>query len=327
MTDTTPASSHSHDITTLLDPLRAADAALALRVKALEDKVTPPVDPPPVDPPPVTGKVVQFPGTGARTSAAFLALVADLSIDSIEWAPGTYPWASAVLVVARPATRPLLVFTRGAVVWDGTGTANTPPWYVGNAAGAKAAYITFDARAFGGSFTAANYRLGKVGLIFARNFDHIAFHGIKLVNVGGDLAVEPTGVLGPQHTHGVYLKTDPAWRSQWWASDDWEVIGPANRMLNGLQIDGSGGGVDHVHATGWKVENLHRWLYLWGIATDAIIDGWTGKNSDATVDNYSATNAAGKVSNCHATNCGPLAPGSGYWKAGTLGTDGGNTAT
>jgi hypothetical protein len=130
--------------------------------------------------PPPTGKVVAFNGGSA---SAFVTLCKDLTIDVIEMAGGTYPGWAAFLDVDRTSAHPLLIRPKAgaAVVWDGTGTTNTPPFRIGWST--KASYITFDPAGTGGSFTAQNYKLGKAGLIMGRYFDHLTFNGLIVRNV------------------------------------------------------------------------------------------------------------------------------------------------
>jgi hypothetical protein len=275
---------------------------------------------PPPTPPPPTGTVVQFPGTGPATPAALGVLMADLTTDIIEIAAGTYARWAMFLDVARPSTHPLLVrpASGAAVIWDGTGTDNTPPFRIGW--DSLASYITFDPAGTGGSFKIQNYRIGAAGLVMGRYTDHITFNGVIVRGCYG------SGT--PQVSHCIYLLTDGVHRGQHWTSNDWDVVGPSSRNLCGFQTDTSSGtnSYDHVTANGWTVSLLHRAMFLWSNPTDVNIDGWTIANCNSTVDNY-PNHAQGVVSNCHATGSGPLAPGSGDWRVGSLTDGGGNTAS
>jgi hypothetical protein len=325
----TDSSSHTHNLTETDAALAAVTdtmSGLATRVGSLEARVAkleaaPPVDPPPVDPPPVTGKVAKLPA--GASAAAFLALAKDLSIDVIELAAGTYP-GLGFPDVDRTSAHPLLVRPApgAAVIWDGTGTINAPLARIGWSS--KASYITFDPAGTGGSFTAQNYKLGKAGLVMGRSFDHITFNGLIVRNVEGGFG---DGIPGQQqHTHAVYLMGN-AGRSKAWTSNGWDVVGPANRMLNGLQTDGSPN-ADGVTAKGWKVRSLHRAVYAWSDPTGLVIDGWDIADCNVTIDNNKGgTNAQGVVSNCKAINSGPLAVGAGWWGGTRLVSGGGNSAS
>src|ERR1700690_4490224 len=66
--------------------LEASMANGILRVAAVEAKFTPP-----------TAVVKAFPGSGANTIAAFVAMTADMTLDVIEMAAGVYPWRAVDL--------------------------------------------------------------------------------------------------------------------------------------------------------------------------------------------------------------------------------------
>lgn len=268
------------------------------------------------EPPPSSGPIAQWPGSGPATEQSLTDLMRNTSVGIIEIAAGTYGSWECYLDVARPSDNPLLVRPApgAAVVFDGTGTDNTPPFRVGWFS--TASYITFDPAGTGGSFTIRNYNIGRAGLIMVRRCDHVAFNGFRVRNV--------QGTEQPQHSHCVYIDDNTGSRTvQHWTSNNWDVVGPANRYLNGFQTDHEPSG-DHLTANNWTVSNLHRAAYLWSDPTDIQINGWTIVNCDSTFDNYPNT-AQGVISNCRATNSGPLAPGRGDWRVGALVDGGGNT--
>jgi hypothetical protein len=288
----------------------AADAVLAAAIADLAGRVTKleaPVVPPPVIPPPGQ-KVVAFSGTAAQ----LVALMADTSVDVIEMVAGTYARWSAIINVARPTTRPLLVRPAGAVIFDGTGMGGTPPFYVGW--NSLASYITFDPAGTGGSFTIQNYAIAQIGLVDAKYTDHVTFNGIVVRNC--------TGTVSPQTSHCLYVESDGTHRSKAFTANGWDVVGPTNRYLNGVQTYHAPN-VDGLTLHGWKVTNLHRAGYLYADATGVDIDGWTIADCDATFD--AQDSASGTVRNCHATNSGTTKPGSGYWTDAALVDGGGNT--
>jgi hypothetical protein len=270
--------------------------------------------------PPPTGKVVAFNGGSA---SAFVTLCKDLTIDVIEMAGGTYPGWAAFLDVDRTSAHPLLIRPKAgaAVVWDGTGTTNTPPFRIGWST--KASYITFDPAGTGGSFTAQNYKLGKAGLIMGRYFDHLTFNGLIVRNVEGGFG---DGIPGQQqHTHAVYIMGGDGKN---WTSNDWDVVGPANKMLNGFQTDGAPN-ADGLIVKGWKVSSLNRAVYAWSDPTGYVIDGWDIADCNVTIDNNKGQQAAkGVVKNCKAVRSGPLTPGQGWWGSQNgLVDGGGNTSS
>ncbi len=264
-----------------------------------------------------TPSVAQFPGNGPATATALVAMMANTNISVIEIAGGTYAGWYAFVNIDRTAAHPLLVRPApGAnVVWDGTGLNNSPPWRIGW--DSKASYITFDPAGTGGSFTIQNYVIGLAGLVMSRYTDHVTFNGVTVHGC--------YGTVSPQTSHTVYLDTDGTHRSQYWTSNNWTVIGPANRYLNGFQTE-HGPNADHVRADNWVVTSVHRAAYLYGNATDVHIDGWTISNSDGTIDNQYGDGTTGEISNSTATNSGPMQPGQGYWLNNGRVLDGGGNA-
>lgn len=302
------------------------EARLGTVLRNHSDRLAALENPGPVVTPTPTGRIVQFPGTGPATVAALLALAKDLTVGVIEWQAGTYAkWDGLRFDVARPADKPLLVRPIGAVIWDGTGTINEPPWRIGWSG--LLSNVTFDPSGTG-TFTAQNYKLGKIGIVTVRYFDTVTFNGVIVRNVEGGYG---DGVPGQQqHTHCVYVSSsndglsgNP--RSKRWTSNNWDVVGPANRMLNGFQTDHAPN-TDGVTANGWKVSSLHRAVYAYADPTNLLIDGWDIADCNATIDNYYAGAAQGIVRNCRSVRSGPMAPGQGSWKAGTL-TGTGNVAS
>ena len=294
------------DLATLLNPdpkVVGSMANVILRLAAVEAHFTPP----PVVPPPGQ-KIVPFSGTAAQ----LVALMADMTVDVIEIAAGTYPKWSVIINVARPTSRPLLVrpAAGGAVIFDGTGMGGTPPFYVGW--NSLASYITVDAAGTGGSFTIANYSIAAIGLVDAKYTDHVTFNGLIVRNCSG----------APRTSHCLYVESDGTHRSKSFTANGWDVVGPSNRYLNGVQTFHSPS-VDGLTLHGWTVSNLHRAGYIDADATGIDIDGWTIANCDATFD--AAETAAGVIKNCHATNSGSTVFGSGYLTDRALVDGGGNT--
>lgn len=267
------------------------------------------VEPTP-EPPPPTGKVVRFKG-GA---SALVTLAKDLSVDVVELDGGTYTQWVCFLDVARPADRPLLIrpVPGAAVIFDGGG-GSSPAFRIGWRT--LASYVTLE-----GPFTIQNYALGLSGLVMASWFDHVAFNGVRVRNVGG--------TESPQTTHALYVSSANEGgatghpKSHHITANGWDIVGPANRYLSGLHIYHDPN-ADHIEAKGWTVSSLHRAVYAYSDATNILIDGWSITDCNATIDNWGGT-AQGVVSNCRAVRSGPIAPGQGSWKAGPLVSGGGN---
>ena len=289
--------------------LATAIASLSARVYALEHPgvVTPPVDPP-VTPPP-TGQVVKSFNPSMGGPAELLVLAHDPKVDVIELT-GTFPRWSIMFDVGRTALNPLLIrpASGAAVVFDGGGSS-TPPFYVGWQS--PTSYVTIDAA--GGSITISSYQIKQIGLVDAKYTDHVTFNGLTIRNCGGTVSA--------QTSHCLYIESDGTHRSKAFTANGWDVIGPSNRFLNGIQTYHSPN-VDGLVAHGWKVSSLHRAAYLWADASGVDIDGWTITDCDATID--AQEQAKGTVKNCRAKNSGSISSGLGYWKTSTLLDGGGN---
>ena len=299
------------DLTTILGRLTALEGSMAnvlLRVAAVEAHFAPPA-------PPSGGVVVQFPGSGASTPAALLALMADTATDVIEIAAGTYTAWVCFVNVARPSARPLLIrpAAGAAVVWDGGG-GEDPAWRIGWSS--LASYITFDPAGTGGSFKIQNYDIGLAGLVMARYTDHVTFNGVIVRNC--------TGTVTPQTSHALYLDSDGTHRAQRWTSNNWDVVGPANKYLNGVHIYHTPS-TDHVTLHGWTASSLFRAGFLDGDATGIDVDGWTIDNCTVTFD--AVETAAGVIRNCHATSSGTTVFGAGHLTDAAITDGGGNTWT
>jgi hypothetical protein len=285
-----------------------AIAALAARVAALEGAPAPTPTPDPT-PPPVPGqKVVPFSGTAAQ----FTALIADTTVDVIEIAAGTYLRWSVILNTDRTA-RPLLVrpAAGAAVIFDGMGIS-APPFYVGW--NSLCAHVTFDPAGTGGSFTLQNYSLGQIGLVDMKHVSDVTFNAFIVRNC--------TGTVSAQTTHCLYVESDGTHRSARVTANGWNVVGPSNRYLCGVQTYHEPN-VDGLTLHGWTVTGLHRAAYLWADATGIDVDGWTISSCDATFD--AEETASGTIKNCHATNSGKTVFGSGYLTDKAIVDGGGNS--
>lgn len=288
-------------------------ANVILRLTAVEAHFTPPA-------PPSGGVIAQFPGTGPNTSAAFLALMANMNIDTIEMAAGSYTGWHLYVRLSR-AARPLLIRpAAGAAVTfagDGTGAGLL---YLGTNVGAPGYpsfatdYITMDAAGTGGSFTATGYTLGGTGLVMTGWVNHVTVNGLIVRNI--------TGAAGGSTSHCLYVNTDDTHRGQNITANGWDIAFTGSRLVNGVQTYHTPN-AQGVTLHGWTISGCHRAGYIWADGSGIDIDGWTIANCDATFDAQGT--AAGSVKNCHATNSGTTTPGSGYWTDAFLTDGGGNT--
>ena len=268
----------------------------------------PPVVPPPVIVPPPPGqKVVPFSGAQAQ----FLTLMADMTVDVIEMAAGTYSGWSLTVNINRSA-RPLLVrpASGAAVVFDG---GSSGLLYLG--LNGHASDITFDPT--GGSFTIQNRSVGSTGIVWTGYVERIRLDHFVIRNCSGAAAAS--------QGHCLYISSDGTHRAKGIIANGWDVGPSAGRSLNGLQLYHNLN-VDGVTVHDWKVSGCNRGAYLWSDATGVSVDGWTIADCNVAID--ARETAVGKVSNCHATNCaveGITKPGTGNWTDAAMVDGGGNT--
>jgi len=286
--------------------------ALAARVAALE----------PTAPPPTTGKSILFAGTAPQLNA----LVADQTIDIINFAPKTYSGFSSYIRQQR--TRPLRINMGPGVIFDG-GTAGV--FHLGTLNGSTAipmpgvptaptTDITLD---FTGSVI-QNYRLGQDGIIQTGWVERLTFIHPTIRTT--------TGITGGggnyNQSHALYCESDQNHRSVDIKAIDWDVS--ANKTINGVQTYHNPC-VNGLLVKGGTWLGLNRFALLYGDALNITVDGATITNCNATIDaaNSPTTGdqAAGVIKNTHATGSGPLAPGLGLWYSTKLLDGGGNTSS
>jgi hypothetical protein len=211
-------------------------------------------------PVPSTGVVKAFPATG--TTIQFLAALADMSIDVLELAAGTYVWSSVYINVDRTA-RPLIVRpAAGAAVAFKSSSGGL--FYFG--LGGTAKYLDFE---FAG-VTFDGYSLGSTGLVWMGNADHITFNGPTVQNcvATGD----------PINSWALYLSVDAGLSPTNIVADDWTVKG-MSRTVSALQVGHPPSTLGHVYARRWTVDSVSYAVYAYGTATDLQLDGWTVTNS------------------------------------------------
>lgn len=126
-----------------------------------------------------TGTIAQFPAGGPP--AAFLTLMADMTIDVIEMAAGTYVHWNLWFNIDR-TSRPLLIrpAAGAAVVFSGSPVNGSGLLYPGWIS--KTAYITFDPAGTGGSFEINGYGINSTALVAPAWVDHFAANGFLVRN-------------------------------------------------------------------------------------------------------------------------------------------------
>ena len=232
---------------------------------------------------PKSQKIVQFGPSG--TQAQFTALLADMSVDVIEIAAGTYTgWhiggsSQPIFAISR-AARPLLIRPApgAAVVWDGAGTAGDGWFYAGDwhtGGSTITDYITFDPTGTGGSFTLQNYALGQSGLVSTFWTDHVAFNGFRVRNVTG---------IG-QTSWAVYVSTDGTHRGSNLTFNNWDVAVPPGRSISGFQAYHATSGLPvGITLKGWTIDGAWVAMLAWGDVSGVDVENWTITNCGYAVD-------------------------------------------
>lgn len=250
--------------------------------------------------------IVQFPGSGANTTAAFLTMVADLTNDVIEMANGTYAWTDVAININR-SSRPLIIrpASGATVTFDGTGLGSgTGVFYIGadSSNGGNtglASYITF-AGLVGGvqQFVIQNYTIGQTGLIYTQWISHVEISGFKVRTCHGIAAT----------SHCLYISSDGSHAPDHVIANDWDVDPDAgSRNITGLQL---------YHPPQVLTFTALRWTInraFWGFvgrysATGVTIANWTVTNTgkfDSSSGNtgivFDCQGPAGTVSNMTST--------------------------
>jgi hypothetical protein len=256
-----------------------------------------------------------FPASGTATQ--FVALMADMTIDVIEMAPGTHSGWHLYVRLDRSA-RPLLIRPApgAAVVFQGD-SSGSGLLYLGANVGlpgyptSATAAITFDAAGTGGSFTATGYTLGATGLVYTGWVHHVAVNGLIVRNI--------TGAAGGSTSHALYVSSDDTHRSSGIVANGWDV--QLTHLVNAVQTYHNPS-VDGLQLHGWNVSGCNRAGYIWADATAVDIDGWTINSCNVTFD--AQQTAAGTVKNTRAVSSGTTTPGHGYWTDPALTAGGGN---
>jgi hypothetical protein len=245
-----------------------------------------------VPPIPGGGVIASFPTSGS-TVAAFQALVANMNIDTIEIANGTYPWTDCNLNVDRSA-RPLLVrpAAGATVTFDGTGLGSGDGVFYPGWSGGYGSYMTF-AGLVGGvqKFVIQNYNIGQTGLIHSGYISHCEFSGFKVRTC--------TGAAGGMTSHCLYISSDGTHAADHVTANDWNVQPDVtNRTLTALQLYHPPQ-VNTFTALRWNASYVH-WGFVGRYSATAVdIESWT---IDHAVIPFDSQGPAGTVKNMTSTN-------------------------
>ena len=228
---------------------------------------TPTPTPVPTPTPPPGQKVVAI--TPSSSVAQFRAAVADMSVDVITFAGGTYRWDSVEIGVDRTA-RPLVIRPAAGATVTFVGNGATTDGIIKLGSSVTARYITID------GFTFDGISLSACGVFEIRGTSHVTLRNMTFRN----------------------LKRDPAWGNpsqpyKSWAGyisgnnsnltlDYWNVIGSGRSVHSAIQIDDEshpGSRESSIHLTNITVSNVDYAFYENLPTTDLVLDGWTITNA------------------------------------------------
>jgi hypothetical protein len=222
----------------------------------------------------------------------------DNTLDVIEFAAGTFA-NFATLYLKQARTRPLLWRCQSGVIFDGGGSG-TGAIHVGTNDGpgvpAQVGQMTFD---FAGS-TLQNYNMAKFGILMAGWVDGVIFKNAKVRNVTG---------LGGSFSHVVYVESDMIHRGQGVTIQDFDIVGPTTKSINGVQVyaHDTPTGTNNVHVIGGTWSNLNRFTYAYSDGIDFLVDGVTISNVNVPIEAPALpplNQIQGIVRNTHATGSG-----------------------
>jgi len=235
---------------------------------------------------PSAGQVALFGTSGTETQ--FLALMKNMSIDTIEMAPGTYHNWHLDFNVDRTA-RPLTIKpAHGTVIFDASGSSSREgPFLAGW--GGYTAYVRFQ-----GPFVIQNYTIGQTGLVATDWVNHLTFNGFT---VRGTKAPSTNG----QTAWAVYISSDGTHHGSNLTFDDWNVDNStSDHKVSGLQLYHTPQAAG-VTALRWRVTGGYWGFVGRGNATGVKIESWTITNCTVSVD---SNGPAGIVENVHAKSSG-----------------------
>ena len=261
-----------------------ADADLSARISALEAAAAPA---PTVAP--STSKVVPFSGTQAE----FLSLVADMTVDVIEFAAGTYAWSTSNIRQNR-SSRPLTIRpAQGANVTFDLGGASS--WMrfgalVGLPGVPTEATSDLTIDATPGSITVQNLNVGKDGVVYGDWMERISVIGLRVRSVSG---------LGGSYSHCLYVGSDGTHRSKDILALGWGVL--LDKTMNFAQTYHNPN-VAGLLVKGCTASGGHTFAYVYGDGSNVVYDGNTISAFDRSFE--SAETVTGTYRNNIATSTG-----------------------
>jgi methyl-accepting chemotaxis protein len=235
--------------------------------------------------------IYSFPSSG--TLSDLLTVMADMTIDIIEMASGTYHFAGTAVNIDRSA-RPLTVRpAAGATVTFAGDVASGGQFYFG--LGGAASYITME------GFTFSGYSIGDTGIVWLGNASHITLN---------DMTVHTVTVTGsgPIYSWALYLSIDAGTSPSYIVADNWTVTG-SSQNFSALQVGHPPSGMTSVTARDWNVTEVAYAIYAYGGVSGFTLDGWliTDSVRFGTTDTvFFGPSVTGVYSNMTAVSSGDL---------------------
>lgn len=263
------------------------------------------------------GTTVDFPGTGANTEAAFLAMVADMSIDAIEIAGGTYTWDDVEIDIDRSA-RPLAIRPRAGetVTFVGNGSTSSGTFFFGLNSTTK--WITMS------GFTFDGIALAQAGVFELRSGDYISLLDMTFKNLTRDHAVVGSAEY---KSWCLYMSMGSGVRNlDHIVIDGWDCQSPVvNRDMSCMVVGSSTLQNGSISITNLTLDGYHHGLYVDVDTTNLTLDTWamndTGRSSVPSSIQFTAKDINGTYRNIVATASDPLLDNS----TGTMVDGGGNS--
>jgi hypothetical protein len=294
------------DLTPLTDRVTTLEAqvkTLLLAVGGSGGGTTPP-PPAPVGTPTLLGPT--------DTVTDFLAACADMSLDTIELAAGTYSWDGAQIGVDR-TSRPLTVQAAvgASPRFVGSGGASYGIFGFGSAAGVAAKYVTLNLANC--LFDGITLSMAGVFAVFGSDYCSILRPTLQNLKRGGS-------ATQPYHSWVAYISAPYGPANDHLTLDGFTLRHPnVRRDVSAFQVASSG---SHGAITIKNVYGLDQYYYAGYFGrpiSNLQLDNWTITDSGSV--RFTATVIDGAYSNLHATSSDPLVNDS----TGTMTNGGGNS--
>lgn len=229
----------------------------------------------PPTPPAGTGTTVTV--TTSTTVAQFLAYVADMSVATIQFASGFYPWRTVRITTDR-TTNPLMIepVPGASVVFSG---ATVPTiegvFFFGDASGSNVAkYITMQ------GFTFQNYALSACGVFEVRQTFHVSLLNMTFRGLTRDPAYGTPSQ--PFKCWCAYISDKDSFGgagNDYLTIDNWIIIGGGRNVHSGIQLDRATTASAHITVSNIKIKDCDYAFYENVPGTTFLtLDGWDVTN-------------------------------------------------